>query len=432
MAENDFQFWIFLEHAGQHHPDGERRGLHRIAPGVARRDHRKVFDVVVVIDPRHVGLRQRRMEIDRDVERFGAGIDRPELRPIEEFAVGEAVHHRALEAVLLDAALELVGGGVRHRGRQRGERRKPLRVLFHLRGEAVVDAPRQRNGGVGRQLLRRRRAKRQHLHVDAGGIHLGKADGVEVIEPLLLLAGPAGFAAGVGLGELFVPEMLLDGDDRTMRFYEHLCFPVINSVIVRSDATKQSRAACFERWIASHPLAMTAGVSKAGVMSHHPVLSASLFRHRHAPRTRSGPSDTTSNFARDGRNKSGHDDRPRNIRTRAELCWREWAIRRRHHDTCNCFGNPVGGVFGRIERVCAGQLCSSQLLPEDWIVGPGMRIRYYGAVHGVEAQQHRFLHSEHRAARSLKRSLTGLNPAARRRRAVSVTGVPQVRTGCCL
>src|SRR5580693_8349341 len=41
------------------------------------------------------------------------------------------------------------------------------------------------------------------------------------MQPLGLFAGPAGLAAGIGLGELLVPIMLLDGDDRTMRFLEH-------------------------------------------------------------------------------------------------------------------------------------------------------------------------------------------------------------------
>ena len=43
----------------------------------------------------------------------------------------------------------------------------------------------------------------------------------EIVEPLVLLARPAGFAAGIGFRQLLVPVMLFDGDDRTMRFREH-------------------------------------------------------------------------------------------------------------------------------------------------------------------------------------------------------------------
>ena len=41
------------------------------------------------------------------------------------------------------------------------------------------------------------------------------------MQPLGLFAGPPGLAAGIGFGELLVPIMLLDRDDRKMRFFEH-------------------------------------------------------------------------------------------------------------------------------------------------------------------------------------------------------------------
>ena len=68
------------------------------------------------------------MQIDRHVELFGARIDRPEPLVIEKDAVGETMHHGALEAELFGGALQLVGGGVRHRGGQCGEAGKALLV----------------------------------------------------------------------------------------------------------------------------------------------------------------------------------------------------------------------------------------------------------------------------------------------------------------
>jgi hypothetical protein len=49
-------------------------------------------------------------------------------------------------------------------------------------GEAVVDAPRHRDRHLVRQLLRRRRPVREHLHVDARLVHLAKAQVVEVVQ----------------------------------------------------------------------------------------------------------------------------------------------------------------------------------------------------------------------------------------------------------
>ena len=89
------------------------------------------------------------------------------------------------------------------------------------RVQPVVDAARQGGGGFGRQFLRRRRAVRDHLNVDAGFVHFLDAERAEIVQPLVLLAGPAGFAAAIGLGEFLVPIMLLDCDDRTKRFFEH-------------------------------------------------------------------------------------------------------------------------------------------------------------------------------------------------------------------
>jgi len=113
----------------------------------------------------HVGLRQRRMHVDRQIELLGARIDRPEALVVEEDAIGEAVQHGALKSKCR-RAFELVGGCVRHRGRQRGKGGEALRIFGDHLMQAVVDAARDRGGGLGGQLLRRRRAVREHLNVD--------------------------------------------------------------------------------------------------------------------------------------------------------------------------------------------------------------------------------------------------------------------------
>ena len=88
--------------------------------------------------------------------------------------------------------------------------------------QAVVDAAGERSGGFGRQFLRRRRAVRDHLHVDADVVHLLDADAGEIVQALALLARPCRLRCRVGLGQFLVPIMLLDGDDRTMRLTEHV------------------------------------------------------------------------------------------------------------------------------------------------------------------------------------------------------------------
>ena len=55
---------------------------------------------------------------------------------------------------------------------------------------------------------------REHLHVDAGLVHFLDPQGAEVVEPLFGLVATAGFRAGEMLGQLRVPVMLFDRNDR--------------------------------------------------------------------------------------------------------------------------------------------------------------------------------------------------------------------------
>ena len=185
-----FRFGCVVEHAGQHQADRLRRGLHRVAP--ARAHHqREVLGVVLVVDFRHLRMRQRGMEVDRHVELLGALVDRPVFLVVEEFAVGHAVQHGALEAELGDRALEFVGGGLRIDGGERREGGKALRVGRADLGQAVVDRARQVGRDLDRQLLGRGRAVREHLDVDAGLVHFLDAQGAQIVEPLVGLVAAA-------------------------------------------------------------------------------------------------------------------------------------------------------------------------------------------------------------------------------------------------
>ncbi len=166
------------------------------------------------------------MEIERHVELLGPLIDRPELFQVEKFAVRHAVDHGALEAELGHGALELVGGGLRVDGRQRGEGGEALGVGRADLGEPVIDLPRQLGGDIDRQFLRRGRAMRKQLDVDAGLVHVFQAQLAEVVKHLVGFVAAAGLGAGEMLGKLGIPIMLFDGDDRNIRLFEHDASPV--------------------------------------------------------------------------------------------------------------------------------------------------------------------------------------------------------------
>ena len=91
MAEDDFEAGMGVEHAGQHKADTLRRGLDRKAPGRAQ-DARVRLRIILVIGVDDRLLRQRRVDVDRDVERGGAFLDRPEpLVVVEEPSVSPLI-----------------------------------------------------------------------------------------------------------------------------------------------------------------------------------------------------------------------------------------------------------------------------------------------------------------------------------------------------
>ena len=59
-------------------------------------------------------------------------------------------------------------------------------------------------------------------------VHFFQPQGPEIFQPRILLAGPAGLAAGKGLFQFVVPVMLFDGNDRTVRFLEQAALPFLS------------------------------------------------------------------------------------------------------------------------------------------------------------------------------------------------------------
>ena len=106
-----------------------------------------------------------------------------------------------------------------------GSAAKPSNRLgggLHDLQEPVVGAPRDRDRGLGVHALRGGRRVRQHLHVDAGFVHLADAQLADVEEPVAQLGqarfGPSGLEV---LGDVGVEVVLFEGDDLRLFHQRH-------------------------------------------------------------------------------------------------------------------------------------------------------------------------------------------------------------------
>ena len=63
------------------------------------------------------------------------------------------------------------------------------------------------------------------LHVDPRLVHFLQAQTAKIIEPFVGLIAAAGLGASEMAGQLAVPVMLFDGNNRTIRFLHHDLFP---------------------------------------------------------------------------------------------------------------------------------------------------------------------------------------------------------------
>ena len=124
------------------------------------------------------------MQVDRHIERLRALEDRPEPLVVEKDAVGEAVDHGALEAELGDVRSSSSAAAFGSLVGSAAKAAKRLRVGRDRCMQPIVDAAGERDSIGAGELLRRRRAVREDLHVDAGFVHLLEAQIAEIMQPL--------------------------------------------------------------------------------------------------------------------------------------------------------------------------------------------------------------------------------------------------------
>ena len=122
------------------------------------------------------------MEVDRQVERLGPRQDRLERRVVEEAPVGGAVHQHAVEAEVLDRALQFVRRRLGGEQRQMGEAAVAGRVAGAGLGQRVVVGAREVDARLARHEVGAWAGDREHLHGDAAGVHVGEARVAEVGE----------------------------------------------------------------------------------------------------------------------------------------------------------------------------------------------------------------------------------------------------------
>ena len=132
------------------------------------------------------------MQIDRYIQRLGTFEDRPEALVIDEQPLtvddGEAMHHGALEAVLGDGALELIGGGLRIGRRQRGKGGKARWMRLHRQMQPVVGLTCQPDRADRVEPVRAGRTLRDDLKVHTCLVHLADAQLAQIKQAVTHLA----------------------------------------------------------------------------------------------------------------------------------------------------------------------------------------------------------------------------------------------------
>src|ERR1700741_4369538 len=157
--------------AGQHFGDERRKAAKR------RFDHRFRCP--------------RRMQIDRCAERFGGLQYRPEKFVIEIATTLMAVDQSTGESLITKAMFELFSRAIRCLNWQRVQAGQSRRVLGDGVCQHIIGVASEYLCVANFQLLDTRRGQRNHLHVDAGGVHLGDAALAEVAQVAYQLLSPA-------------------------------------------------------------------------------------------------------------------------------------------------------------------------------------------------------------------------------------------------
>src|SRR5829696_5583901 len=115
------------------------RGIDVPTPGRGRQPCRHRWCVVPHVRCLYYRLRRRcRVKVEWNPELLRTLQDRPEEHVVQVAAPRVAVDHRTLEAVLAHRALQLVCGGLRGRGLQRGEPGETAQMASYRLRQAVV------------------------------------------------------------------------------------------------------------------------------------------------------------------------------------------------------------------------------------------------------------------------------------------------------
>jgi hypothetical protein len=156
------------------------------------------------------------MQVQRHVERLEARQEHVERRVVEEPPVDaeRAVDQAAHEPEIGDAPGKFVGRRRRRRGRQRGEPRQPPGRRRDRGRQVIVRPARRLDPGRTAKALGRRLRVRQHLQIDARGVHVRDPFLADVPEQPVVhgALGPGQLGRPGRGGELVSPEVLLESD----------------------------------------------------------------------------------------------------------------------------------------------------------------------------------------------------------------------------
>ena len=120
------------------------------------------------------------MEIYRDIEYFGTLENGPEVFVIEITSPDMTIDDRSLETAITDRSLQFGGSGAGVCGWQRGKSGQTSRMTPQCIGEEIVRFAGESRRLSGFELLCAGGSKRQYLHVDVSGIHLGDPPVAEI------------------------------------------------------------------------------------------------------------------------------------------------------------------------------------------------------------------------------------------------------------
>jgi len=120
------------------------------------------------------------VQVDGDLESFSTLKDRPKKRIVQVATPAVAVDYCSLETVVSDCAFQLTGGDNWGCGWQCGKPGKAVWMAPNGLPQTVVGLAGERLRGDRIELLHTGRVQRQHLQVDACGVHVCDPEVVEI------------------------------------------------------------------------------------------------------------------------------------------------------------------------------------------------------------------------------------------------------------